>query len=67
MLMGHCKFNYINTLIADKEEVDNWAAKFHSQDGIFPINYLCFLRDGNHHKRVFWEPLIDKLRAKLDV
>lgn len=50
-----------------KEEVDHLAAGFCCRSEMLPVNYLGFPLGGNHHKNTFWELLINKLRAKLDM
>lgn len=51
----------------DDEKVNDRAIKMGCRVENFPINYLGFVLGGNQKRVAFWDPLVDKFKAKLDV
>lgn len=62
--------NYAKTSLIgvnmDMVEVADWAKKFGCQAESLPVNYLGFPLGGNHHRKSFWDPLLERFRRKLD-
>lgn len=48
------------------EVLNGWAAEFLCKIESFPFNYLGFPLGSNHNWVAFWDPLIDKIKPKLD-
>ena len=58
-----------NTLLGintDDELLQNMAAMFGCEVGVWPIKYLGLLLGGNSRKIDFWEPMVTKVAKRLD-
>ncbi|KAK3200455.1 hypothetical protein Dsin_023870 [Dipteronia sinensis] len=42
-----------------------WAEIFRCPRSTLPINYLGFLLGGNHKRKDFWNPVINKIEQRL--
>lgn len=69
-LKNKCSLNLNKTSLIGiyviEDEVADWARELNCHHDSLPINYLGFPLGRNHHCKGFWDPLIDRLRAKLD-
>ena len=50
----------------DEDLLQNFALIFGCEIGVWPIKYLGFPLGGNPRKHVFWEPIVSKVKKRLD-